>query len=85
MTTAVSFRDVDIIFGGGRREALELLDRGASRDAILEKTGAVLGVAGATLDCRRGRDLRPDGPLRFRQVDAAPGRQRPQPAGARRA
>ena len=54
MTTAVSFRDVDIIFGRRTREAIELLDRGESRGAILEKTGAVLGVAGATLDVGEG-------------------------------
>jgi glycine betaine/proline transport system ATP-binding protein len=54
MTTAVSFRDVDIIFGRRTREALELLDRGETRGAILDKTGAVLGVAGASLDVGEG-------------------------------
>ena len=54
MTTAVSFRVVDIFFGRRTREAIELLDRGETRSSILEKTGAVLGVAGATLDVGEG-------------------------------
>ena len=54
MSTAVSFRNVDIIFGRRTREAIELLDRGESRGSILDKTGAVLGVAGATLDVGEG-------------------------------
>ena len=55
MSTAVSFRDVDIIFGRRTKEALELLDRGESRGSILDKTGAVLGVAGASLDVGTSR------------------------------
>ncbi|MDJ0686307.1 MAG: choline ABC transporter ATP-binding protein [Alphaproteobacteria bacterium] len=54
---AVSFRDVDIIFAeteAARREAVGLLDGGAGRDDILERTGAVIGVAGASLDVRHG-------------------------------
>jgi glycine betaine/proline transport system ATP-binding protein len=52
--TAVSFRNVDIIFGNNKTEALRLLDDGATRAEINEKTGAVLGVAGASLDVAEG-------------------------------
>jgi glycine betaine/proline transport system ATP-binding protein len=48
--TAVSFRDVDIIFGKHVPDALAMLDRGATRNEILAQTGAILGVAGASLD-----------------------------------
>jgi glycine betaine/proline transport system ATP-binding protein len=51
---AVSFKNVDIIFGDNKAEALRLLDTGATRQEINEKTGAVLGVAGASLDVAEG-------------------------------
>ena len=75
MTAAVDFKNVDIVFGADAAEALALLDKGATRAEILEKTGTVLGCAGASLDRQRGRDLRADGPVRLRQIDAAEGRQ----------
>ena len=49
MRPAVRFTDVDILFGERTAEALNLLDGGADRQAILERTGTVLGVAGANL------------------------------------
>jgi glycine betaine/proline transport system ATP-binding protein len=52
--TAVSFQNVDIIFGDNKADALRLLDDGATRQEINEKTGAVLGVAGASLDVAEG-------------------------------
>lgn len=55
--TAVEFADVDIIFGetaAQRNSAVQMLDSGGTREEILEKTGAVLGVAGASLDVREG-------------------------------
>ena len=52
--TAVSFKNVDIIFGDNKEEALRLLDEGATRQEINEKTGAVLGVADASLDVAEG-------------------------------
>lgn len=52
--TAVSFKNVDIIFGDNKAEALRLLDAGATRQEINEKTGAVLGVADASLDVAEG-------------------------------
>ncbi|WP_445680745.1 choline ABC transporter ATP-binding protein [Radicibacter daui] len=50
---AVEFRDVDIIFGKSR-EALAMLDAGATRSEIFDKTGSVLGAAGVNLTVRRG-------------------------------
>jgi len=51
---AVSFRNVDIIFGQRAAEGLTLLDSGATRNDILAKCGAILGVADATLDVGEG-------------------------------
>ncbi len=45
---------MDILFGGDTRAALDLLDRGADRQEIHDATGAVVGVAGASLAVRRG-------------------------------
>jgi glycine betaine/proline transport system ATP-binding protein len=50
----VDFRNVDIIFGPHPETALELLDQGEGREAILEKTGHVVGVADATIAIERG-------------------------------
>ena len=54
---AVTIRDVDIIFGDKPDDAVAMLDRGATRDEISAETGAVLGVAGATIDIRQGEIL----------------------------
>ena len=54
MTTAVEFKNVDILFGNDIREALGMLDAGKSRAEILEKTSAVLGSAGANLVVKEG-------------------------------
>jgi len=54
MTVAVDFKDVDIIFGPDPADALAMVDKGASRAEILEKTGSVLGCAGANLTVREG-------------------------------
>jgi glycine betaine/proline transport system ATP-binding protein len=51
---AVEFRDVDVIFGKEPEAALALLDGGAEREAILEETGQVIGVAGASLAIEEG-------------------------------
>ena len=63
VSDAVAFRDVDIVFGSGsgtrrrrqREEALRLLDAGQTRSEIAAKTGAVVGVADATLSVPEGR------------------------------
>ncbi|WP_035690665.1 choline ABC transporter ATP-binding protein [Azospirillum halopraeferens] len=51
---AVSFRAVDVVFGKRPNPALALLDQGLDRTAIQERTGHIVGVAGATLDVREG-------------------------------
>ena len=50
----VDFRHVDIVFGQHPERALELLDRGEGREAILEQTGHVIGVADATIAIAEG-------------------------------
>ena len=52
--SAVSFRDVDIVFGPTPKRALAMLDAGHGRDEILAATGHVLGVAGASLSVAPG-------------------------------
>ena len=54
MNVAVDFKNVDIIFGSDPREALAMVDAGATRAEILEKTGNVLGCAGANLTVHEG-------------------------------
>ena len=54
MKPAVEFRDVDIIFGEEKARALAMIDSGATRQEILEKTGTVLGCAGANLTVNEG-------------------------------
>lgn len=56
MSAAIEFKDVDIIFGKDKAvaDALPLLDGGADRGEILEKTGAVLGCAGCDLAIDEG-------------------------------
>ncbi|MGV8938964.1 MAG: choline ABC transporter ATP-binding protein [Allorhizobium sp.] len=57
MTAAVTFENVDIIFGAKPEKAIALLDQGMTRDQIGAETGLVLGVAGATLELREGEIL----------------------------
>ena len=54
MTAAIEFKDVDIVFGREQAAALAMIDKGATRQEILERTGAVLGAAGATLAVEEG-------------------------------
>ena len=54
MTAAVEFKNVDIMFGRDTRAAITLLDAGADRAVILEKTGSVLGCADASLVVKEG-------------------------------
>jgi glycine betaine/proline transport system ATP-binding protein len=54
MSVAVDFKNVDIIFGKNPKEALAMVDAGATRADILAKTGAVLGAAGANLTVNEG-------------------------------
>ncbi len=54
MSAAVEFKNVDIIFGENRTEALKMAHAGAHRSEILAKTGAVLGATGANLVVNEG-------------------------------
>jgi len=46
---ALTFENVDILFGKRQREALAMLDQGKARDEILAATNCVLGAAGVDL------------------------------------
>ena len=48
------FDHVDIVFGSARKEALERLDKGETRDEILKATSSVIGVADASLTVEEG-------------------------------
>ena len=54
MTTAVEFKNVDIIFGARSGEALAMARAGEDRSTILARTGAVLGATGANLVVSEG-------------------------------
>ncbi len=54
MNVAVDFKNVDIVFGPDTAGSLALIDKGATRAEILEKTGNVLGCAGANLTVNEG-------------------------------
>ena len=54
MTTAVEFKNVDILFGKATDEGLRMLDAGSTRAEILEKCGVVLGAAKANLTVKQG-------------------------------
>ncbi len=51
---AVEFKNVDIVFGKKQAEAIAMLDSGKHRGEILEATGCVIGVAGASVAIERG-------------------------------
>lgn len=55
-SVAVRITDVDVLFGkkAALADALALLDAGVDREQVLEQTGVVLGVAGASLDVPSG-------------------------------
>lgn len=53
---AVSFKNVDIMFGDKAQQSkgIGLLDAGGTRQTILETSGAVLGTADASIDIHEG-------------------------------
>ena len=57
MSDAVTFRDIDIVFGDNPQKALAMIDAGKTRDEIGAETGLVLGVAGASLTIHEGEIL----------------------------
>ena len=54
MIAVVEFKNVDILFGKDIGTAQAMLDKGESRSTILDKTGVVLGCAGANLIVKEG-------------------------------
>ncbi|MBN9271475.1 MAG: choline ABC transporter ATP-binding protein [Mesorhizobium sp.] len=54
MSAAVEFQNVDIVFGQQRDKALAMIDQGATRAEILQKTGTVLGCPGCNLTVNEG-------------------------------
>lgn len=50
----VVFERVDIVFGGDRKRALAMIDRGEARDDIISATRAVPGAIGIELTVERG-------------------------------
>lgn len=52
--TAVSFRNVSIVFGDSPYRALPLMETGQSREAVQKATGQILGVHDCTLDVATG-------------------------------
>jgi glycine betaine/proline transport system ATP-binding protein len=57
MSDAVTFGNVDIVFGPRPERAIPLIDQGRTRDEIAAETGIVLGVANASLAVREGEIL----------------------------
>jgi len=51
---AVELDKVDVIFGPRPAQALELIDRGAGKDEVFERTGHVVGVQGASFAVEHG-------------------------------
>ena len=51
---AVDFRQVDIVFGGDLKRALEMIDQGATRDGIISETHAIPGAMKIDLSVERG-------------------------------
>jgi glycine betaine/proline transport system ATP-binding protein len=50
----VDFRQVDIVFGGDLKRALDLIDQGATRDRIIAETHAIPGAMNIDLSVERG-------------------------------
>jgi glycine betaine/proline transport system ATP-binding protein len=54
MSAAISFEHVDVVFGREDKSALAMLDAGEGRDAIFQKTGALVAVHDADLGIEAG-------------------------------
>ncbi|MEM8663454.1 MAG: choline ABC transporter ATP-binding protein, partial [Pseudomonadota bacterium] len=54
MSSAISFDNVSIVFGGDHKRSLELADAGGTRAEIQEATGDVIGVHDCSLDVENG-------------------------------
>jgi glycine betaine/proline transport system ATP-binding protein len=52
--TAISVRNLDVVFGDNPAPALKLLDQGKTRQEIITSTGSVVGVHNASIDVAQG-------------------------------
>ncbi|WP_027855431.1 choline ABC transporter ATP-binding protein [Marinobacterium litorale] len=50
----VDIKNLDVVFGNNQTQTLSLIDQGLSRQEILDKTGDVVGVEGASLSVNEG-------------------------------
>jgi glycine betaine/proline transport system ATP-binding protein len=50
----VDIKNLDVVFGNNQAQTLSLIDQGLSRQEILDKTGDVVGVEGASLSVNEG-------------------------------
>lgn len=57
MTVAVSFNEVNIVFGEDQKSALPLMDQNQTREDIQKSTGQILGVHNCTFDVNEGEIL----------------------------
>jgi glycine betaine/proline transport system ATP-binding protein len=51
---AISIRNVDVVFGDSIKQSLALLDKGSSRQEIIDTTGDVVGVDNACIEVQEG-------------------------------
>jgi len=51
---AVTIRNLDVVFGGNVEHSLKLLDKGKTRQEIIDDTGDVVGVHDATIEVQQG-------------------------------
>ncbi|MEP3348710.1 MAG: choline ABC transporter ATP-binding protein [Marinomonas sp.] len=50
----VKIENVDIVFGDNKAQTLSLMDKGHTRNEIIEKTGDVVGVQNANIEVNKG-------------------------------
>ncbi|MGY8872472.1 MAG: ATP-binding cassette domain-containing protein, partial [Pseudomonadales bacterium] len=51
---AISIRNVDVVFGDHIKQSLALLDKGSTRQEIIDATGDVVGVDNACIEVQEG-------------------------------
>ncbi|MGB0468386.1 MAG: choline ABC transporter ATP-binding protein [Pontibacterium sp.] len=54
MSSLIDIKNLDVIFGDQQTQTIALLEQGLSRQQIIEKTGAVVGVRDANLQVKEG-------------------------------
>lgn len=52
--TAISIRNLDVVFGDGVAQSLAMLDQGKTRQEIIDQGGDVVGVHNASIDVAQG-------------------------------